>query len=108
MNGIELIAAERQRQIDVEAYSFDHDGHHVDESLALAACSYAIPHTWRRFKSANEPGGPSVPTTWPWGARYWKPGADTVDGRIRELVKAGALIAAEIDRLAASDRSGPS
>ena len=33
---------------------------------------------------------------WPWNGSYWKP---TPDDRIKELTKAGALIAAEIDRL---------
>jgi hypothetical protein len=33
----------------------------------------------------------------PWGESWWKP---TPEDRVRELVKAGALIAAEIDRLA--------
>lgn len=33
---------------------------------------------------------------WPWDKSWWKP---TPDDRIRELIKAGALIAAEIDRL---------
>jgi hypothetical protein len=33
---------------------------------------------------------------WPWDKGWWKP---TPDNRIRELEKAGALIAAEIDRL---------
>jgi len=31
---------------------------------------------------------------WPWGKEWWKP-----SDRRRDLVKAGALIAAEIDRL---------
>lgn len=33
---------------------------------------------------------------WPFSQEWWKP---TPDDRIRELAKAGALIAAEIDRL---------
>jgi hypothetical protein len=33
---------------------------------------------------------------WPWDREWWKP---TPNNRIRELAKAGALIAAEIDRL---------
>ena len=32
---------------------------------------------------------------WPWAKKWWKPSDDPV----RNLVKAGALIAAEIDRL---------
>lgn len=41
-------------------------------------------------------GGDSILRAWPWEARFWKP---CPDDRARELVKAGALIAAEIDRL---------
>ena len=37
-----------------------------------------------------------IPPTWPWDESWFKP---TPDDRIRELVKAGALILAEIDRL---------
>ena len=37
---------------------------------------------------------------WPWNESWWKP---TPDNRIRDLEKAGALIAAEIDRLLALD-----
>jgi len=36
-----------------------------------------------------------VMSLWPWGSEWWKPSKDP----IRDLVKAGALIAAEIDRL---------
>ncbi len=36
-----------------------------------------------------------VPAKWPWNDEYWKPTKDPVC----RLVKAGALIAAEIDRL---------
>ena len=38
---------------------------------------------------------PYIPFGWPWGQAWWKPSTDP----IRNLVKAGALIAAEIDRL---------
>lgn len=96
-SGAALIALERQRQIDAEGYQPRDDARHVDESLALAACSYAIPRTWRRWKQSRDAEGP-VPTTWPWDAAAWRP---TQDDRIRELVKAGALVAAEIDRLQA-------
>jgi len=37
-----------------------------------------------------------VPPIWPWEKSWWKP---TPNDRVKELVKAGALIAAEIDRL---------
>lgn len=42
----------------------------------------------------------STPRYWPWEPGWWKPGkGNSYADRVRELVKAGALIAAEIDRL---------
>jgi hypothetical protein len=50
-----------------------------------------------------EPNGdPRLPDVWPWEPEWWKPKWTPQagrDGRIRELVVAGALLAAEIDRL---------
>ena len=86
--GIELIAEERQRQIEVEGYNDLHDSHHVSDELAIAAAIYAMPERYR-FDS-------QIINKWPWGWKYYKP---CPDDRIRELVKAGALIAAEIDRM---------
>jgi hypothetical protein len=84
--GIELIAAERERQIKVEGHTAEHDAQHTKGQLAHAAVCYALPD---RIPDA-------VMMIWPWPDEWWKP---TPDDRIRELVKAGALIAAEIDRL---------
>jgi len=82
--GIELIAEERQRQIESEGWSSQHDSfEHEDGSLAIAGACYAL-------------GDPTPPAFWPWNYKWWKP---TPKNRIRELQKAGALIAAEIDRL---------
>ena len=36
----------------------------------------------------------ACPDDWPWSDKWWKP-----KDKIRDLVRAGALIAAEIDRL---------
>jgi hypothetical protein len=58
----------------------------------LAAACYATP-PYARVLQGHE----DVPIDWPWQPQDWKPGPD----RIRELVKAGALVAAEIDRLRA-------
>lgn len=105
MSGTELIAAERQRQIDAEGWTPEHDAEHVGEALALAACCYALPPTMRKFKHVPKEFRRSgrwegvkwaVPMLWPWDGLAWKP---SPDDRIRELAKAGALIAAEIDRL---------
>jgi hypothetical protein len=94
MNGVERIAAERKRQIEKEGYSLEHDDDWEDNELALAAACYAMPKKDRKVKN-----GFCVSIRrylWPWDQRYWRP---TPKNRIRELEKAGALIAAEIDRL---------
>jgi hypothetical protein len=86
--GIEIIAEERKRQIEVKNWTPEHDAEHTDESLAMAACHYALP---------NHLDSPLV-NLWPksWDVHWCKKGQST---RIRDLAKAGALIAAEIDRL---------
>lgn len=43
MTGIELIAAERARQISVEGYTPEHDDELSDSELGFAACYYAMP-----------------------------------------------------------------
>lgn len=83
-----MIAAERERQITSEGRSLEHDRSHSGDQLAQAAAAYLLPPEYR------EAGIP--PHIWPWDAWDWKP---TPHDRVRELVKAGALIAAEIDRL---------
>ena len=99
MNGIELIAAERTRQVEVEGWTQEHDVEHEDGCLATVAALYAIPPEARLARC-----GPikidMVGLLWPqtWDEFWWKPSA--LD-RIKELTKAGALIAAEIDRLQA-------
>jgi len=97
-NAIELIAEERARQISVEGWTPEHDDAHSDSELARAAASYAMPG-WLRNLHVRPICIEATHTLhakiWPWEIRWWKPSED----RIRELVKAGALIAAEIDRL---------
>lgn len=83
-DGVAAIAAERRRQIEVEGWTPEHDGQHKRGELARAAACYAIAYDL----------GSERELLWPWAEDWWKP-AD----RIRDLEKAGALIAAEIDRL---------
>lgn len=94
-SGIELIAKERQRQIEVEGWTKEHDAGHTNDSLALAAVCYAIPKELRNYSYCSL-RKERVPDFWPWDKEWWKP---CPEDRIRELTKAGALIAAEIDRL---------
>ena len=92
---IEMIAAERWRQIEGEGWTPKRDDNHTDEELAIAAATYAMPEKKRLYRGLWRAGDGVMPHDWPfeWD---WKP---TPGDRIRELVKAGALIVAEIDRL---------
>jgi len=91
-DGVALIAAERHRQVTAEGLTPEHDDEHTDGAMAQAGGCYALAYALE----AQGHGKDSVPTPWPWDATWWKPSpADPV----RQLVKAGALIAAEIDRL---------
>ena len=98
--GAQLIAAERQRQIDVEGWTPEHDDEHVLGEMAGAAESYAFAARCQAIAAAH--GAPPIPLNdripnhWPpsWHEDWYKPSDDS----IRNLVKAGALIAAEIDR----------
>ena len=74
------VIAERRRQIEREGWTPDHDDEHDDGSLAVAAACYAAPRM--------------AATHWPWSAEDYKP-----KDRRRNLVRAGALILAEIERL---------
>jgi hypothetical protein len=85
--GQQLIGDERNRQIIKKGFTTDHDKQHLDNELLIAAILYAVyadgPYTKDR-----------VPTMWPFENMSWKLSEDS----IRNLVKAGALISAEIDR----------
>lgn len=96
--GAAMIFAERHRQIEREGWTRAHDDEHDAGELALAAICYALsPYSdERRAGDYRISAGMAVPPGWPWDAEWWKP---TPKDRIRELTKAGALIAAEIDRL---------
>lgn len=97
MTGAELIAAERQRQIDQEGWDEEHDKEHGRDILAIAGAVYALPARTRDQQVLSRSLRRAL---WPWDERWWKPAStDDAEGRLRELAKAGALIAAEMDRL---------
>lgn len=93
MSGIALIRAERERQRKI-GHSALSDDDYRESQLVLAAMSYAavVANPDESAESMDKSGSTA---DWPWDAEYWRPSADP----IRNLVKAGALIAAEIDRL---------
>jgi hypothetical protein len=111
MSGVERIAAERRRQIEQEGWAPSHDDAHEQQELALAAICYASPVPLRAKLAHFEPcgcremdcphmfGGQTKETwrdPWPWDASWDK---RKKHDHIRRLEIAGALIAAEIDRL---------
>jgi hypothetical protein len=98
LNGAELIAEERQRQITDEGWSAENDDAWVGRELALAALCYLACYINKYFR--NPYIAQIIDTLWPWRKQYWKPSHD-----IAILKKAGALIAAEIDRLQRRVRS---
>lgn len=79
------VLAERHRQIEAEGWTPDHDDSYAQGQLAEAAAAYAS-------ESAASHAG--LPNGWPWAREWWKPSTPR-----RNLVKAGALILAEIDRI---------
>ncbi|MBA5617478.1 hypothetical protein [Pseudomonas aeruginosa] len=91
------VQAERKRQVEVEGWTPEHDDKHNGGELADAAACYALwagginPGNWREF--------------WPWAPEWLKHSEPR-----RMLVKAGALILAEIERLdrVAASQGGPS
>ena len=80
------VAGERRRQIEQEGWTPEHDDEHTRGEMATAAASYAV---------AGLEGGEALAIgLWPWAREWWKPKSRRLD-----LVRAGALIVAEIERL---------
>lgn len=84
-DGAEMIARERRRQIRELGYEMGDDDDYRSFELGKAALCYLRHAVW---------GGRAFPRMWPWNPKTWKPKTKMLD-----LVRAGALIAAEIDRL---------
>ncbi|KSE34225.2 hypothetical protein [Pseudomonas aeruginosa] len=90
------VQAERRRQITAEGWTPEHDDEHSHGQIARAAACYALAGS-----SAPNDGTAAllVSLAWPWDQQWWKPTSAR-----RDLIKAGALILAEIERL---DRAAP-
>ena len=80
------VAAERRRQIEAEGWTPEHDDEHSVGELAKAAACYVL------VSAGFNPD--ATINVWPWHRLWWKP-----SDKRRNLVKAGALILAEIERL---------
>lgn len=84
------VALERLRQIDSEGYSELDDDRYVYGELSLAAQSYA---------GTGDVNPGRAPVNWPWDDAYFKP-----KGYRNNLVRAAALLVAEIERLDRKER----
>lgn len=114
-SGALRILNERLRQITFEHYDEEHDRQNVNRELVEAAIGYAAaPERLYRLEYVRSPvlkdGSEGQPVEiyfsdlWPggWDERHDK---REKHGAIRRLEIAGALIAAEIDRLLAQDKA---
>lgn len=85
---IDEIAAERRRQVEVEGWTAEHDDQHIEGQLAGAAACYCLGSV------SHWAGSMAIKSLWPWSPAWWKP-----KDRRRDLVRAAALLIAEIERL---------
>lgn len=90
---LHLFAEERSRQVNAEGFNPEADDRYLAGELARAAAAYALPGPWRHKSAAH---GHVAPSTWPWPPEWFKP---TPNDRLREVLKAGALLLAEAERL---------
>lgn len=103
---IDDVIAERRRQIEAEGYTEAHDDEHTDRSLALAGACYAqqcVGRAWLHeigADGAQRYQADEMPDDWPdsWAEEYWKP-----KNPRRDLVRAVALLIAEIERMDRAD-----
>lgn len=97
--GLAAVIQERKRQIRDLGYGSEHDAEHQHQELVRAALCYLVAARDRQVSGETAP-----PEDWPWDRKWWKPkpregGIVSLTDARRMLVKAAALICAEIDRL---------
>lgn len=73
------IIYERRRQVEVHGYTSNHDDEHEPSALQDAAMAFLS----------------NSPALWPWGVENYK----APEGDEDRLVKAGAMIVAQLERL---------
>lgn len=99
--GAQRIAVERERQVGQEGWTAEHDDTHGNGDMAMAAACYAAAACYERLYVRGDAHTSDTVFTDPW-PRDWEDKRrkhPNRASRIRMLVKAGALLAAEIDRL---------
>lgn len=93
MTGSEMISYERNRQIYDEGWSSEHDDQHRLGEIIRDSIAYSTRAFYQIYINNETIIDSSL--GWPWSLDWFKPSNDP----ILNLVKAGALIAAEIDRI---------
>lgn len=101
-NAARDVLAERQRQISEEGWTAEHDDRHTKGEMARAAANYATCSTIPAGDQFERHHLSRSLLAWPWDRQWWKPTTAR-----RDLVKAGALILAEIERLDRAARRTP-
>lgn len=91
---IEEIAEERKRQIEDEGWTHEHDDQHGEGAMAAAAGCYALNVADKANLIRHARTNKWIPLEWPWHAKWWRP-----KDRRRDLIRAAALLVAEIERL---------
>ena len=102
MKSLEMISAERKRQIEEEGWDADHDDRHTNGELVRAAICYAANSLDVEVREVHSDQRFSNEGLYPWKSEWEEEDIKDKIGRhgdIRSLEIAGALIAAEIDRL---------
>ena len=92
---VQDVVNERRRQIEVECFSAENDDKLIDCQLACAAACYAMCDTQKHLNEFTIMGVP----IWPWGPVWWR----STTYR-QNLVKAAALLIAEIEHIDRKDR----
>ena len=109
--GIELITEEREEQLKKHGFDKEHDKEHTNDSLSWNASVLASPYVlYTKHKLANGIHfmKATIDNHWKLPNQNYKPHGSNViidncelsgKERIKQLTVAGALIAAEIDRI---------
>lgn len=84
------VLKERRSILSTEGWSEDQPNPHEGSKLAAAGACYAM----HAVAAMNGQTDDSAPAEWPWSEQWWNPNTPRF-----ELVKAAALILAEIERL---------
>lgn len=103
------VVAERRRQVEAEGWTAKHDDEHTDGEIGRAAAAYAL-SAMKLYQIPMDLARDMkriVAAIFPWEAGAFKPSGKPNAVR-RCLVKAAALIIAEIERLDRKAESAPS